>query len=132
MITITTTEKWMEFKGLSSPIKGELNKVWLVVTLANKGSVNLSLRFGKIDTKQVIDVPAVEEVRDETGEITVVGKEATFKDEKYFDFYTPVLIVKEFKKTDEEIKAYSYNQAHEDALALLQELIITENTTFSI
>ncbi len=128
MITITTTEKWIEFKGLSSPIKGELNKVWLGVTLANKGSADLSLRFGKIDTRQVIDTPAVAEIIDGN----LVNKEATFKEEKYFDFYTPVLIVKELKKPDEEIKAYSYNQAHEDALALLQELIITENTTFAI
>ena len=61
MITITTKENWLEYSFSPNPIKGELNKVWLCIKVANKGSVDLGLRFGKIDTYEVEVAPAVAE-----------------------------------------------------------------------
>lgn len=130
MITINTTEKWLEFSFSLNPIKKELDKVWLCIKVVNKGSIDLGFRFGKIDTTEVEVAPAVAEVRDETGTITQEAVAALMGTKSEFDFYTQEFVVT-LPKTNEEIKTYSFEKAHEDALVVLKEACKSK-ATFSL
>lgn len=142
MITVTTKEKWVEFDFAQVPIKGELNKVWLGLNMALKGQVEISFRFGKIDTRMIVvtpavpAVPAVEPVLDAEGEIIREGREAieeipaVTSTEDYFDFYTSTFY-KVLNKTDDEIREYNYAKLHEDALTILTNACLSK-ATFSL
>lgn len=105
MINITTTEKWIELDNLEHPVKSDFNKIWLGLSLIERGKVSINFKFGKIETR----------VNEEN------ENEMYFNPSQYEFDYSQV-------KTDAEIKAYSYDQLHLDAKAILESICLSEAT----
>lgn len=103
MITITTTEKWVEFDSMEMPVKETDNVIFLALTLERKGEITIGFEFGKIEDNDF-----------KRNSNTFLEMSATLQ------------------KTSQEIEAYSYNQLHADAKAYLEFHCISPNTTFDI
>lgn len=108
MINITTSEKWIELDNMDNPVKSTYDKVWLGLSMTKRGSVDINFMFGKIEQQM-----------NGNNEL-----EAYFSKSNYEFDYSVI-------KTDAEIKAYSYDQLHTDAKAILETICLSE-ATFTI
>jgi hypothetical protein len=109
MITIATTEKWIEFSNLENPIKAEFDRIWLSnIDISRRGNVTIKCVFGKIEQRL-----------NESNE-----PEPYFNPSQYGFEYS-------LSKTDEEVKGYGYDQLHTDAKAILETICLSQ-ATFTI
>jgi len=108
MINITTTEKWIEFDNMDNPVKADFNKIWLGLSMNQRGKIDINFTFGKI-----------EQQLNEANELEPYFSKSSYE----FDY--------SLTKTDEEIKTYSYNQLHTDAKAILDAICLS-GATFTI